>query len=43
MAKLKIDVMTLHKYYGENEVLKEISINSRQRGRGLYYRTIRFR
>ena len=25
MAKLKIDVHDLHKYYGENEVLKGIS------------------
>lgn len=25
MAKLKIDVNDLHKYYGENEVLKGIS------------------
>ena len=28
MAKLKIDVHDLHKYYGENEVLKGISTNS---------------
>ena len=28
MAKLKIDVHDLHKYYGENEVLKGISAKS---------------
>ena len=28
MAKLKIDVHDLHKYYGENEVLKESQQNS---------------
>ena len=28
MAKLKIDVHDLHKYYGENEVLKESQRNS---------------
>ena len=28
MAKLKIDVNDLHKYYGKNEVLKGITTNS---------------
>ena len=42
MAKLKIDVHDLHKYYGENEVLKGISAKFYEGGCGLHYRTVWF-
>ena len=37
MAKLKIDVNDLHKYYGENEVLKGITTKFYE-GDVVYYR-----
>ncbi len=40
MAKLKIDVHDLHKYYGENEVKESQQIL--RRGCGLHYRTVWF-